>query len=403
MERLLPTLKPDELRNLEKSIKQEGCRDPLVIGVINGERILVDGHNRHRICKNHGISFATIDMAFEDLVDARVWMRRNAVSKRNLNDAQVIDLESANKDDLAEKGREKMSAGGKGLSIVDKPSAPKHNTQREVAKRAGVSTGKVAMAEVVKKKAPEVWQKALDGELTVGAAYKVVRERKKRDEQALRKYERDTKTAEAVNDIETKRKTELSSVCDIRCCSCADLFASGVAPDVVITDPPYPAEFLDTFTELAKACADAGVKTVAVMSGQAHLPEVFKRLCEHLTYRWTMAYLTPGGQAAQVFPRKVNAFCKPVIDFGVGDWIGDVVKSDTNDNDKTRHYWGQSESGMSGLVERLSNPGDLICDPFVGGGTTAVVSLGLGRRFVGCDIDQEMVNRAVSRVEASHA
>jgi hypothetical protein len=49
----------------------------------------------------------------------------------------LIDLESANKDDLAEKGREKMSAGGKGLSIVDKPSAPKHDTRREVAKRAG--------------------------------------------------------------------------------------------------------------------------------------------------------------------------------------------------------------------------------------------------------------------------
>jgi hypothetical protein len=32
-----------------------------------------------------------------------------------------------------------------------------------------------------------------------------------------------------------------------------------------------------------------------------------------LEYLWTMAYLTPGGQATQVFPRKVNTFWKPIL------------------------------------------------------------------------------------------
>jgi DNA modification methylase len=55
---------------------------------------------------------------------------------------------------------------------------------------------------------------------------------------------------------------------------------------------------------------------------------------------------------------------------------------------------------MADLVERLTNPGQLVCDPFLGGGTTAVVSLALGRRFVGCDIDSLHVEQAKARVMA---
>jgi site-specific DNA-methyltransferase (adenine-specific) len=117
-----------------------------------------------------------------------------------------------------------------------------------------------------------------------------------------------------------------------------------------------------------------------------------------------MAYLTPGGQAVQQFQSKVNAFWKPILLFGEAvDWLGDVCSSDANDNDKEHHEWGQSESGMSNLIERLSKPGQLICDPFVGGGTTAVVSLKLGRRFVGCDIDENCVKRSIERCKEIYA
>ncbi len=40
------------------------------------------------------------------------------------------------------------------------------------------------------------------------------------------------------------------------------------------------------------------------------------------------------------------------------------------------------------LVEVFSNVGDVICDPFLGTGTTAVVALRLKRKFIGCDISK---------------
>lgn len=185
----------------------------------------------------------------------------------------------------------------------------------------------------------------------------------------------------------------------------SDLIPGSV--DAVITDPPYPREFLPLWSDLAehagKWLKPGGI--LAAMSGQIHLHDVIGRLGEHLDYWWTLAYLTPGGQAVQVFPRRVNTFWKPVLIYRNGDgpqpeWFGDVAKSDVNDNDKRLHHWGQSESGMADLVKRLTRPGELIVDPFMGGGTTGVVALELGRRFTGCEISAVDYQTAAGRLGA---
>lgn len=174
--------------------------------------------------------------------------------------------------------------------------------------------------------------------------------------------------------------------------------------DVIITDPPYPREFLPVYAQLA-ATASHVLKpggSCVVMIGQSYLPEIVAALSKHLRYHWTLAYLTPGGQAVQLWDREVNTFWKPLLWFTKGDyaggWIGDVVKSDVNDNDKRFHGWGQSESGMRGIVERLSKPGDTILDPFCGGGTTGVVAVALERRFIGSDISQDSIDLTRGRL-----
>lgn len=42
---------------------------------------------------------------------------------------------------------------------------------------------------------------------------------------------------------------------------------------------------------------------------------------------------------------------------------------------------------MRALVKDYSRPGDLICDPCAGYGTTGIAALGMGRRFVGAECD----------------
>jgi len=67
-------------------------------------------------------------------------------------------------------------------------------------------------------------------------------------------------------------------------------------------------------------------------------------------------------------------------------------------NEKTHHHWSQSVSGMSDVVGRFSEPEQVVCDPFVGGGTTAVACAQLKRYFIGGDIDADCVRRSTDRL-----
>lgn len=256
-------------------------------------------------------------------------------------------------------------------------------------KELGLTDNESAEAQMLAELPDEDFEKIKAGKKTKSKAKK---ERKAHGERQ--------RMEKAAKEITADKERCLLEVCDVRHCSCAELFASGIKPDSVITDPPYPEKFLPVFSELAVACRD--VPLVAVMVGQSYLPEVLGRLCEHLKYRWTLAYLTPGGQAVQQFPAKVNTFWKPVLLFGKAvEWIGDVSRSDVNDNDKKHHHWGQSVSGMADLVNRLTKPGQLVCDPFVGGGSTAIAALALNRRFVGSDLDAASVRETIMRAKAA--
>ena len=175
--------------------------------------------------------------------------------------------------------------------------------------------------------------------------------------------------------------------------------------DYIITDPPYPKEFVPLYSDLSRFASKVlkpGGSLIA-MSGQCYLPEVMNRLSECLNYHWTVSYLTPGGQATQIWPKKINTFWKPLLWFTKGeykgDWSGDVCKSPVNHNDKNFHHWGQSAEGMIDIIERFTYPKDLIIDPFVGGGTTGIACIKTRRNFIGIDIDQKCIDISTARLK----
>lgn len=397
---LFPLLEGEEFDSLVADIKQRGLRQPVLL--FDGK--VLDGRNRLRACEVAGVKprFETVktDDPIGLVLSLNLMRRHLTASQRGM---VAVDVEEV----YVEEARERQRAAGRehgrgqiasvnndGSYSESEDEDARERREREsrtkAAKKCNVSTGYVTAAKAIAAADPELAKKVRAGEVTIPKATKKIRDdQHKRDLDAAQKK------------VSASKRKAIESVCDLRVCSCADLFASGIKPDAVITDPPYPAEFLPVFTELAEGCAAAGVPVVAVMSGQSYLPEVLRRLCEHLQYRWTLAYMTPGGQAVQQWQAKVNTSWKPVLLFGdAAEWFGDVATSKANDNDKRFHGWGQSESGMADLVERLTKPGQLVCDPFLGGGTTAVVTLALGRRFVGCDVDAEHVKQARARVTA---
>jgi len=165
---LIPPLTPDERAGLEASILTEGCRDALIVW---GD-ILIDGHNRYEICTKHNIPYKTQPIEFASRAEARIWIRKNQLARRNLTDGWKIELELGNKQDLLEIGRQREAIGGgdhgnqykkvAGLSINDKPGNPPHNTRAIIAESLGMSTGKVAQAELVRTDLLSINDKKLD-------------------------------------------------------------------------------------------------------------------------------------------------------------------------------------------------------------------------------------------------
>jgi site-specific DNA-methyltransferase (adenine-specific) len=66
--------------------------------------------------------------------------------------------------------------------------------------------------------------------------------------------------------------------------------------------------------------------------------------------------------------------------------------------ENTPHPNQKPEKLVERVIAAASNPGDLVIDPFVGSGTTAVVARRMGRRFLGFDLDPDCVRLSLKRL-----
>lgn len=393
-----PLMERAAFSELKSSIEERGLREPIVL--LDG--MILDGRNRYRACVELGIPPRFTEYKGTD--SPWMWVWDENAERRHLQSgtkaAIRLDIEEGDKEWQAAQAKLKREAnkkrskaakkqqrnesgdfvGGSGSPLTTTAKRA-HKTRKARAKAAGTSSGTMAKAETVKKNAPDLHDAVKAGKKSLEAAYKELQARNKAKQQAeaLAKVDELPKRVEA---------------CDFR------EFIERERPSIVITDPPYPYEFVGLYGQMAEVCARSGVKVLAAMAGQSYLPRIMHEMAEHMPYRWTIAYLTPGGQAVQLWGRKVNTSWKPVIVMGETPegWMGDVAKSAVNNNDKAHHHWGQSESGMIDLIKRLSEPGDTICDPFCGAGTTGVAALLCGRGFIGCDVDPEHVEKTKERL-----
>jgi len=80
----------------------------------------------------------------------------------------------------------------------------------------------------------------------------------------------------------------------------------------------------------------------------------------------------------------------------------DVIEIPTTCNgmhEKTPHPTPKPEELLRKIILASSSTGDLVIDPFLGSGTTAVVAEQLGRKWMGCDLSHEYCYWAAERIE----
>lgn len=161
--------------------------------------------------------------------------------------------------------------------------------------------------------------------------------------------------------------------------------------DLIVTDPPYPKEY--EYLYGAMACEAKRVLRVGgslvTLCGHYQMLRVGAAISENLRYRWVVKLDHPGSHARMAMGVRVT--WKPMLWF-----VNEKLSPRRNIVDgcafgkrskDTGHPWQQDLDYALWAIESLTDPGDLVLDPFMGSGTTGVACLQTGRRFIGIEKD----------------
>jgi hypothetical protein len=185
LRRLIPPLSKEEYKQLEENIVKWGCLDPLKVWPIadSDEIILLDGHNRFAICRDHNVSYVTESVPLIDRAAAIDWMIANQLGRRNLSAAQASYLRG--RQQHQEKKKATNPDGYNQHIEVESHFAtqPLKNTAARLAKQHGVNRATIqrdanyaeAVDAIVAATAPEVQQQLLsiDSKFTKSATLKL--------------------------------------------------------------------------------------------------------------------------------------------------------------------------------------------------------------------------------------
>lgn len=161
---LIAPLSDDEFKQLKENILSDGCREPIVTW--NG--IIVDGHNRYKICTENSIPFQTVPLNFADRAEVIMWMLKNQLGRRNLNDFQRNEVALKYEQVIAERMRENSLAnlrkGSSPPSGSNDPLGENTSKRKEMAKIAGTSEGSIQRSKLILEKGtPEQIERARQG------------------------------------------------------------------------------------------------------------------------------------------------------------------------------------------------------------------------------------------------
>ena len=404
---LIPPLTEDEYRLLEESILAEGCRDAL----ITWHGILIDGHNRYKVCTEYNIPFTTTETDFESRDAVIEWIIKNQFGRRNLPLYERARLALRLKPVIAERAKENQGARNDICQKSDKSI----DTKKELAAAAGVSHDTIAKVEKIEATASEETKEALRrGELSINQAYTEI----KRQEKAEQRAEKMAAIKEAAifdgkiihgDCLKELEKLEDGSV------------------DCVITDPPYGIDYVSNFrtieSEVVKAVANDSVEDAVILWNNACAILSRKMKPDSHLYCFT---------SWKVYPYFVNIISKyfkvkncliwEKNNWSMGDLDGNYAEQyemvifatkgnrklnggrDTNilhfdrvANSSLLHSCEKPVDLLSFLIEKSTDSGELVIDPFMGSGSTMVAAKRTGRDYWGCELDEENYRIACGR------
>jgi len=205
--------------------------------------------------------------------------------------------------------------------------------------------------------------------------------------------------------VDPPQRTTLGDGIDIRLGPFQEVLADvgDESVDLVLTDPPWQwdADTLQLWDDLgAFARVLRPGRALVAYSGSGCLAAAMERLGRHLDYVYSGSLPLPGrhSESHAVMARDGST---PLVFYSKGryrprHWFMNAVASPGPEKDA--HPWQKPLSNVAYYMGCFSDPGELVCDPFLGGGTTAVAAALEARRLVGCDVERGAVQTTLDRL-----
>lgn len=201
------------------------------------------------------------------------------------------------------------------------------------------------------------------------------------------------------------------------CADCLEVLPTLEPVDAVVTDPPYgidggkggdardygkaaySAEWVDTREYVRDVCAPAIRRCLNLASATAVTTGIRCMLeypaPDDMGCFWTPAACTHGPWGMTVF--------QPILyygkDYRAGKGALPSGKLVTEASDKNGHPCPKPIKAWTWLVDKVSPPGSIVLDPFMGSGTTGVAAVSQGRRFIGIEIEPTYFDIACERID----
>ena len=407
---LIPPLTKEEFKQLENNCMSEGIREKILTW--NG--FIIDGHNRFEIATRWDLDYETESKHFDSEEDVKIWMAKNQLGRRNLMDFVKGELTDTIEELEKEKGKKTQGIRTDLLSTIDKKLEPKHNTQKIVSEKLGWSTGKKAMFDVVKKKAPEeVKAKLRTGEVSINAAYKEIKKEEKKANFEAKKqlFEKEIKPENLNQNIILGDSVKVLPTLEKK------------SFDLLLSDPPYGMDFKSGWNNKEKIQNDKILDTVTLfedvlkesvplLKDDAHFylfgninfigdirPIIEKYLNLKNVLIWDRKVIGMGdlksyGNSYDIIYFGYNKVWKDLN----GTRDRDLLSYSRIDPAKNIHPTEKPIDILEYLIKKSSNENDKILEPFAGGGSTLLACKNLNRFATGVEIEEEYYNLIKNRI-----
>ena len=186
--------------------------------------------------------------------------------------------------------------------------------------------------------------------------------------------------------------------------------------DLVLTDSPYNAgreyandnleekEYIDFTNKWLSECKRITKDNVVVIVGVKYQKPITMWLFNNMNYCWEFVWWKSNGM---LNGKATFSKFEKVLWFSINAGIYYRQKPEFTDVwnlpiEVEANNWGHPTpkglKGMSKIIQLLSKEGDLILDPFLGSGTTAVAAQFLKRNFIGIEISEKYCEIARKRL-----